>query len=192
MRRWFAGMGMGLMVGLAAVAPTEAESVTADNTVITSKTLSFDYKRYVAVFEGNVVVEDSAMRMESARLNVIFDGTNQIKTVGATGNVRITHEDKIATCDRAMYVARSGEVTLTGNAVLTRGEDSVMGEAITFWLNEDRMICTPGRLIIGPQDRTQSGGAMGRVMPSAGGTSKATAPAARQIRASTPPPAKRP
>jgi lipopolysaccharide export system protein LptA len=39
---------------------------------------------------------------------------------------------------------------LTGNATLYRGKDVVKGERIVFWLNDDRMECTPGQLIIAP------------------------------------------
>jgi len=151
MQRW---MAMVLVGGLAAVSAVAAPE---GSTVITSKTLQFDYGRFIAVFEGDVVVEDPQIRMEADRMNIVFEGSNTIKSVTASGNVRIWQDDKIATCQRALYVAKSGEIILRGDATLKRGEDSVAGEEITFWMNEERMTCTPGRLII--SSKGQSGGA---------------------------------
>ncbi|MCE9614186.1 MAG: hypothetical protein K8T26_07910 [Lentisphaerae bacterium] len=145
-----------------------AQTTLPGSTTINAKSLSFDYKRYTAVFEGNVVVVDPQVKMEADRLNVIFEGSNEVKSVAASGHVRLWHEDKTATCDRAIYVSRSGEVILRGDATLRRGDDRVMGDEITFWLNEDRMTCTPGRLVIGPQDSKRPGGASGSAASSLG------------------------
>ncbi|MDA0990600.1 MAG: hypothetical protein O3A51_07600 [Verrucomicrobia bacterium] len=135
----------------ATVALVRAETAT-ESTVITSQRLSFDYRRMIAVFEEDVVVVDPQIRMESDRLNVLFEGSNQVKSITASGNVQMWHEDKTATCNRAIYVSRTSEVILQGEATLNRGGDSVMGDEITFSLIDDRMTCTPGRLIIGPNN----------------------------------------
>ena len=126
-------------------------------TVITSERLEFDYKRYIAVFEENVVVVDPRVRIETDHLVVCFDGTNDVKSVTALGNVRIRSEDKRGYCRKAVYVARTGEVVMTGDAKLHRSKDSVMGDLITFWLDEERMKCTPGRLIIYPKESQGAG-----------------------------------
>lgn len=159
--RFTYGMGLGLWAVLTTLAV--AQPTTVGNTTITAQTLSFDYKRFIAVFENNVVVVDPDVRMEADRLNVVFEGSNSLKSVSASGNVHLWHQDKEATCQRAVYVSRSGEVVLRGDAVLSRGDDRVMGDEITFWLHEDRMTCTPGRLIIGPQ--SQGSGAVRQRRP---------------------------
>jgi lipopolysaccharide transport protein LptA len=121
-------------------------------TVITAKTLSFDYKRSIAVMEGDVVVVDPQMTVKSDKLNVIFDSTNSVKAIVATGNVRMWAGDKTATCHRAVYSAKTAEVVLTGDATLKREKDTVSGDTITFHLNSDTMTCTPGTLRIFPQE----------------------------------------
>jgi len=133
------------------------QALGTNSTVITGERLEFDYKRYIAVFEENVVVEDPQIRIESDRLTVCFDGTNDVKSVTALGRVRMKSEDKRATCDKAVYLASSGEVIMTGSATLHRDKDYVSGERIIFWIDEDRMECTPGRLIIHPgrKERTR-------------------------------------
>lgn len=182
---------MALVVTLACGLVAAGENATVGNTEITAKTLSFDYKRYVALFEGDVVVVDPQLRMEADRLSVIFEGSNQVKSVTASGNVRLRHEDKTATCERAIYLAQAGEVTLMNSAVLSRGDDRVMGEKIVFWMHEDRMSVTPGRLIIGPQSNA-GGGGLGKLVKPGGAASSGGAAASRPIRASTPLPASQP
>jgi lipopolysaccharide export system protein LptA len=131
--------------------------MAASNTVITADTLSFDYNRMIAVFEGNVVAVDPEVRIDCDRLTVIFDGSNQVKSVTAIGNVRVKQGEKRATCDQAIYVARIGEIELRGNAHLYRGKDEISGNKITFWLDEERMLCEPGRLVIFPGSRDAGG-----------------------------------
>jgi lipopolysaccharide transport protein LptA len=131
-------------------AEENADSGT-NETVITSQLLSFDYSRYMAAFEGDVVVVDPRVRMQSDKLTVYFDKeSGGIKVATALGNVRVWYSNKMATGNRAVYHAVNGEVRLVGNAVLRRERDSIAGEKITVWLNEDKMTCEQGRLVILP------------------------------------------
>jgi lipopolysaccharide transport protein LptA len=126
------------------------------NTVITASQMLFDYHRSIASFQGNVVVMDPEFRLKSDNLHVIFEGTNAVRSVTATGNVRVWQADKVATCRKAIYIAKKGEITLIGDAKLQRGNDAVSGDEITFWVNENRMICRPGRLVIFPSGDQQN------------------------------------
>lgn len=131
----------------------EQKDAANEPTVITSKTLTFDYQRSIAVFENDVVVVDPQIRMEADKLNVVFDRTNDVKSVTATGGVQLWHADKQASCNRAIYIARTGEVILQGDAKVSRAADVVAGNEITFWLNDDRMTCKPGHVIFYPEQR---------------------------------------
>ena len=128
----------------------KADNSATGMTVITSNELSYDYKRSIAVFEDNVVVEDPQVRIESDTLTVLFGKTNELKSATALGNVRISSGDKRATCRKAIYIASTGEILLNGDAQLFRRNDSLSGDQITFWINEERVLCKPGRLVIFP------------------------------------------
>jgi len=130
-------------------------------TTVTAQRLSFDYKRYIAVFEEDVIVEDPEVRIEADKLVVIFDQANEIRSATALGNVRIRNEDRVATCGKAIYIKKNGEVILTVDPELKRGDDMVKGDKITFWLNEDRMVCEPGMLVIHSGDEGGSKGIPG-------------------------------
>lgn len=134
----------------------QAAPEATNKTTITSDRLTYDYKRSIAVFEGNVVATDPQMRMSADKLTVIFDKTNDVKSITAVGHVTMKTEDKTANCEKAVYVAKTGEILMTGNAKLTRGSDVVTGEQINFNLNDEKVHFERGtdqqvKLVITPQ-----------------------------------------
>jgi len=136
-----------------------AADVTATNrTVITSDRLEFDYARSAAIFEGNVVVTDPAVRIESDKLNVLFSRTNTLESVTAVGNVVMNYGDKNARCDKAIYLSGKGELLLIGRVELRRGQDTVNADVIRYWLADDRMVCEPGRMVVFQQEGAHGGG----------------------------------
>jgi lipopolysaccharide export system protein LptA len=128
-----------------------ATAAGTNGTVITAQKLTYDYKRSIAVFEGDVVVVDPQMRMTADKMIVVFEGTNSVKTLTAQGNVHITSEDREATCTTAVYKNLGGEVIMTGTPLLKRGRDTLTGDKITFWINEERVVSEPGVLTIFPE-----------------------------------------
>lgn len=125
-----------------------------NRTLITSQTLSYDYTNSVATLEGDVDISDAQMRLRSDKVVVKFAGTNKLERLLATGNVRMLHEGKRAVCREAEYTAVDGRVVLRGDATVTRGTDSVSGQMITLWLNEDRVQVSggPTRMVLQPVD----------------------------------------
>ena len=130
-----------------------------NSTVITSKTMELDYKRSIAVFEQNVVVQDPQVNMECDRLVVMFEQDQGVKSATATGNVRLKSEDRTAACDRAVYVVKTGQIVLTGNAKLTRGKDILEGKEMTFWIDDERVECDAGRLVLFPSKEQRASAA---------------------------------
>ena len=138
----------------AAPAPAKAD---ADMTVITSERLTFDYQKHFALFEENVVVTDPQLRILADRLTVLFDGSNKAQSVRAEGNVFLTQEDKKAKADLATYDVASGEIVLTGNPQVTRGQDVLTGDKITFWRNDNRMkVDRRAKLMLYPDGSSKS------------------------------------
>lgn len=126
----------------------EAEEVT----VITSDRLTFDARNRYALFEHNVLVTDPKMQLAADKLTVEFDEQNRARVIRAEGRVTITQFDRTAQAGLATYDLESGKIVLVGKPRITRGRDVLEGEVITYWRNEDRMICQPGaRLLIYPE-----------------------------------------
>jgi lipopolysaccharide transport protein LptA len=141
---------LGLVCLLGGWAGAGAAAPAPSNTVITADALVFDYGRMIGTFEGNAVVVDPQVRMTCDKLVVMFEGTNAVKSVTASGNVRVQQADKRATAERAVYIAKNGEIELSGNARLYRVRDTVWGDCITFWLDKETVRCVPGHMSIEP------------------------------------------
>lgn len=140
-------------IGLAGLdAYAEGESA-ADLTVITSDRLTFDYAQRYSLFEGNVVVVDPQMKLYADKMTVLFSEGNRISEIKAEGKVYIVQDDKRARADVAQYNVEQGIIVLTGKPQVTRGDDILTGDKITFWRNQNKMLVEPrARLVINPQD----------------------------------------
>jgi lipopolysaccharide export system protein LptA len=133
-------------------------------TVITSDRLTYDYAKHYALFEQNVVVTDPQLKILADRLMVIFDEGGKAKSVKAEGQVYLIQADKKAKAETAVYDVSTGEIVLTGRPQVSRGRDTLTGDKITFWRNENRMKCEPkARLVIYPDSDSRS--VLGGPMP---------------------------
>jgi lipopolysaccharide export system protein LptA len=144
-----------LLAGLAVGVPAGGDDVesAANATVITSDRLTYDAPKQYALFEKNVVVTDPQLQLLSDKLTLYFDKDGAAKTILAEGHVRITQGDKKSNSEKATYDVASGEIVLEGQPRVTRGQDVLEGETITFWRNQNRMVCYPrARLVIFPSE----------------------------------------
>jgi lipopolysaccharide export system protein LptA len=116
---------------------------TNSQTVITSDKLTFDYGQRFALFEDNVVVTDPDMNMTSDRLLITFSEENQITSIKADGRVIMTQEDKRGECQTASYDVETGRIVLTGAPKLIRQRDTLEADTITFYRDENRVVCYP-------------------------------------------------
>ena len=126
---------------------------TGREAVITAERIEFDNKEGVILFDENVLVDDEQFVMRSQRLLVFMEGTNDVQQIMAIGNVSITNQNRAASCEKAVYTKKNGQIVMTGNARLMRQGDAggeVTGNRITFWLDDERMEVSPGRVVLPP------------------------------------------
>lgn len=114
-----------------AAAPAAA-AATNQSTVITADRLTFDYEKRYGVLEDNVHVVGREMSIDADTIVIRFREDNQITNIVATGNVSIKQGGGVATCSTARCDVVRGEMILTGNPALTRGEEMMKGEKITI------------------------------------------------------------
>lgn len=106
---------------------------------VDAKTMTHNAKENVIVFDGEVVAHQGPMTLHADRVEVRVDPKSQeIRTVHATGNVRLLKEDLVAVGEAADYEAAAGVAVLTGNPKVWRGKDVVAGEKITVFLSDNR------------------------------------------------------
>lgn len=123
------------------------------DSIITADRIEFDNKEGVILFDNNVLVDDAQFVMRSEQLLVFTDGTNDIHQIMAIGSVNLTNENRSAVCDKAVYTRKDGQIVMTGNVKLLQHDKdtaAIEGNKITIWVDDERMLVEPGRLVLPP------------------------------------------
>ena len=126
---------------------------TPGTTKITSDRLEFDYKDYVALFEGHVKIVDPQFTLTADQMLVFFANTNDVTRVDAVGHVTMQSQDRKATCGKAVYTRSNGAIVLTGDPVVSKGENVLRGQKITVWIGDSRVDVEGGVQLQGRPDR---------------------------------------
>ena len=123
-------------------------------TIITADSMDLDIARNVAVFTGNVQVDDVQMKIFCHKMIINFSGeketdTNKsVKNIICLKNVVIIRKidgaeakggEQKAVAGKAIYDVKAGKITLMDNPELHRGPDTLTGEVIMFWLDSERL-----------------------------------------------------
>lgn len=117
--------------------------LTKDNQPIniTSDRLEADDMAHQVKFIGHVAVRRGDVSLYANEVTVFYlQGRGDIDRIAAVGEVRIIQGERIATADRALLLQKEGKIVLSGSAQLRQGQDSVRGEEVTVFLNEERSI----------------------------------------------------
>lgn len=106
---------------------TQPISVSADQ-----GTANFETE--TAVYSGNVVVTQGDLRLRAETLTIKAP-KGAIATIEADGGIVLTSKSGDATASRATYDVPARRVTLSGNVVLTQGENVLRGNLLTVNLD---------------------------------------------------------
>ena len=102
-------------------------------------------KDKVATFSGNVILIQGDTEVRCDALVIFYEGElskgtpksapggkreQQISKMEARGNVVVIQKEQRATGDRGDFDMRNNTVTLTGNVVVTRGDDILRGQRL--------------------------------------------------------------
>jgi len=112
---------------------------------ITSDSLEVQQKENVAVFVGNVVAIQGDVRLKSDRMTVYYTGseekektksagaqTQSIKKIDVDGNVFLSTPEETASGAKGDYDVVAQEIHLFENVILTRGKNTLKGNALTY------------------------------------------------------------
>jgi len=113
---------------------------------ITSQRMVSEKKSDKISFYGSVVAIKGRLKVEADEMRVFSDKTQEkLKEMEAIGSVRITHKDKTATGEKAVYYGDSQTVVLTGNPVLTQGKNIATGEKVIYHFDKEDMEIVSGQ-----------------------------------------------
>ena len=114
---------------------------------IKSNELFTDNATGAATFTGKVVARQGDLVIYSDRLVVHYaEKDKEVDRVEAFGNVRIVQENRRGEAEHAVYESRLAKITLDGGRPkVFQGEDTVTGEVITYFVDEQKSVVTGGK-----------------------------------------------
>ena len=150
----------GLFAYAVPAAPDPRKVTSNQPITIKSNDLTADNKGKTAVFSGKVVAKQGEVTMFCDRMTVFYGNTQgDVDKIEADGNVRIVQENRSGVASHALYESRQGKITLTGGSPkLMQGADTVSGEIITYFIDEERSSVTGGRVeaVIQPKPKNDA------------------------------------
>lgn len=164
----------GLPAAPAVAAPASPAEAADDLPIhITSDTMTYDTNKNVVVFQGNVEVERENFRLWSAILTLYLksadtpadkarsgdaaaQGSSALESgdldhIVAEKNVRFRYNTQTGTAQKATYTVDNALLVLEGDPVIRDGENSVTGERIRYYMDENR-----SEVDGGPKKRVQA------------------------------------
>jgi lipopolysaccharide export system protein LptA len=114
---------------LAAQTNVDLGGLTVDTSApieVTADSLSIDQDTGRAIFDGNVVIGQGALRVTAGRVEVVYGtDTSEIAQLIASGGVTFVTESEAAEAQTASYDITTGMLTLEGEVLLTQGASAI-------------------------------------------------------------------
>ncbi|MEZ5911068.1 MAG: lipopolysaccharide transport periplasmic protein LptA [Paracoccaceae bacterium] len=108
-----------------------------DNTLpvqVAADQLRVDQSSGRAVFSGNVAVVQGAMTLKADEVEVIYGeggaSGGRIDELQARGHVTLVSATDAAEAETAVYRVATGQVEMTGNVLLTQGQNALSGQKL--------------------------------------------------------------
>ncbi|MCL5878985.1 MAG: lipopolysaccharide transport periplasmic protein LptA [Deltaproteobacteria bacterium] len=119
---------------------------------ITSSQLEANLKTHIVIFKGNVVAKQGDVVLYCDTLTAYYDAKDKnITMIVATGDVKITKKDMIATGDEAVFDNVKKLLTLTGSPRIWQAKNIIEGTKIVFYLGTDRIFVEGAKSLYNPQ-----------------------------------------
>lgn len=100
---------------------------------VTADSLAVNQTDGTATFTGNVLVVQGGMRLKAAVVNVEYDpqDRSKINRMHATGGVTLVSPAEAAEGKEAVYDVAASSVVMTGDVLLTQGQNVMSGQKLT-------------------------------------------------------------
>jgi lipopolysaccharide transport protein LptA len=110
------------------------------------------------VFTEDVRASQGSFELRARKLEAFYPAkSSQPEKLVATGNVRLSQDNRLARCDKATYFRDDQRVVCAGrDAILTQDDDQLQGREITFHLDSEILLVTGGATVQIQSDATPS------------------------------------
>lgn len=104
---------------------------------VSADELNVDQASGAAIFSGNVVIGQGAMRLSAARVLVIYRSDSAgIQRLEATGGVTLVSGPDAAESQRADYNIDQGVIVMSGDVLMTQGKAALSADRMTVNLDD--------------------------------------------------------
>lgn len=115
----------------------------------------------LAIFSGNVVVRQKQTVLKTEKLTVFYEkaagaaggaggdptqGGQQVRRLEASGKVLVTSGPQTASGDNAVFDTRENTIVVTGNVVLTQGDNVIRGPKLIIDIDSGQAKMAGGRV----------------------------------------------
>ena len=131
-----------LLAAMVSAANVNAQQGTAHDTAlpieIAADALEVQQDKQIAVFSGNVDAQQGSIKLRADRIWVYYQGdaaedaAQAISKIDAEGKVFFSSGTETAEGDQGTYNVDNGVITLTGEVVLTQGNNVIKGNRVVF------------------------------------------------------------
>lgn len=113
----------------------DSSSGNKTDLTINSGKCDFDFLKNQVVYTKNVIARGKNFTLNTNTLIINYEiknGVRSLKDILASGSVRITNENKVATSGKAYLLTSSKEIILTKEPVMNENENIIKGEKIIY------------------------------------------------------------
>lgn len=115
---------------------------------ITSTSMDLDGASGTVVFGGDVHAQQGAFELRCDKLTAIYkQGTGDIETLDASGNVRFVDQGRTGSSKFANYAVGVSHLTLTGAATVRDGDNVLAGSKIEYSTRSQQLRITDARTV---------------------------------------------
>ncbi len=104
---------------------------------VASDQLQIDQADGTADFTGNVLITQGEMRLSAGAVRVVYvqGADGRISEMRATGGVTLVNGAEAAEAREAVYSIDKGSVVMTGDVILTQGQNALSSNSLSIDLN---------------------------------------------------------
>jgi|APIni6443716594_1056825.scaffolds.fasta_scaffold75382_2 lipopolysaccharide export system protein LptA len=103
--------------------------------------LDVNTKNGTAIFKGKVKAVKPDIIVKGDTLTLLYDQkSRKVTLLTVEGDVTILWQDKDATCSKAVYNLTNEVMVMTGNVVITRGQERLSGQKVTLDKKNDTQV----------------------------------------------------
>jgi len=112
---------------------------------IQAERMELDQRKGSVLFEGNVQVQRGELKLSCARLTAQYADDGTVTDLLATGRVEVTSRRFTARSQNARYTRATGQLELSGEPSVSRGKDTMSGQRVLIWIDEERVVIEKAR-----------------------------------------------